>query len=364
MLTPLLIMTIPLIGQASPLAIGPETTSLETTTLETIKPPAVDRGDTVGLTAPAGALSAEQIQKATENLRGRGVAVKLAADPRRKQGYLAADDATRAADLNRLILDPEVKAIICLRGGYGSPRILDLIDYEAIRRQPKAIIGYSDITALLNAVRQRAGVVTFHGPMGREWATGKGPTPFSEKYLWPVLRPRSALMDDWGGVRPGGMKAPVALVPGSAEGILVGGNLSLISSLMGTPFELDTRDAILFIEDVAEKPFRIDRMLNQLRLAGKLRTVRGVLLGGFPGCEARDPEGDFTPEEVFKSYFGDLGVPVLADYPAGHVPDAVTLPIGARVRLDATEKTLAILESAVEGGEREGDGEGRSPGPR
>jgi muramoyltetrapeptide carboxypeptidase len=347
MLSPFLIMTIPFAAQTS---------------LETVKPPALRRGDTVGLTAPAGPLSAEQIRKAVENLKSRGVNVKLAADPKEKQGYLAADDDARAADLNRLVRDPEVKAIICLRGGYGSPRILDLIDYAAIRSQPKIIVGYSDITALLNAVRQHAGVVTFHGPMGREWATGKGPTPFSEKYLWPIFRPRSALMDDWGGARPSGMKAPTTLVGGRAEGILVGGNLSLISSLMGTPFELDTRDAVLFIEEVAEKPFRIDRMLNQLRLAGKLKAVRGVLLGGFPGCEARDPEGDFSPEELFVSYFGGLGVPVLGEYPAGHVPDGVTLPIGARVRLDATAKTLTILESAVEGGDE--DGAEQSPGPR
>jgi muramoyltetrapeptide carboxypeptidase len=250
--------------------------------------------------------------------------------------------------LNDAIRNAEVKAILCLRGGYGSPRILDQVDYESLRRQPKIIIGYSDITALLLAVRAKAGLVGFHGPMGREWSLGKGISPYSEKYFWDAFVARSSLFEDWGGERAGGMKAPTAIVEGAAEGRLAGGNLSLISSLMGTPYEIDTRGAILFVEEVQEKPFRIDRMLNQLRLAGKLKEARGILLGGFSNCDSRDPDGDLSLSEVFLDYFVPLGVPVLADFPAGHLPDQATLPMGVLVRLDATARTLTILESPVD----------------
>ncbi|MBI4601745.1 MAG: LD-carboxypeptidase [Planctomycetes bacterium] len=313
-----------------------------------LRPPALEAGGLIGLVAPASSLGAEQARAAAENLRKRGYAVRIAEGGEPSRGYLAAGDAARANAFNELLRDPEVKAIVCLRGGYGSPRILDRIDYEALRGRPKIVVGYSDITALLIALHQRTGVITFHGPMAKEWAAGRGLTPFSEKYYWEVLqRPSSPLFEDWGGRRAPDMKAPIALAEGTAEGRLVGGNLSVISSTMGTPYEIDARGAILFLEEVGEKPFRIDRMLNQLRLAGKLGQARGVVLGVFAGCDARDAEGDLSLAEVFSDYFGPLGIPVLCDYPAGHVPDQAVLPVGALVRLDATARRLSILEPAV-----------------
>jgi muramoyltetrapeptide carboxypeptidase len=315
---------------------------------ETLKSVPLRKGDTIGLVAPASPIPGDIVRAATGNLERRGFAVKLAPGAGEKRGYLAGSDATRADDLNALLRDPSVKAILCLRGGYGSPRILDRIDYDALRRDPKIIIGYSDITALLLAVQRQAGVVAFHGPMGGEWG-GRGITPFSEKYFWDAFTASSPLFADWGGERAHGMKEPTTLVPGSAEGILTGGNLSVLCSLLGTPYELDTRGAILFLEDVSERPFRIDRMLNQLRLAGKLREARGVLLGAFTSCEDPNPSSSLSLGEVFTDYFVPLGVPVLADYPAGHVPDQATLPIGVRVRLDATARKLSLLESPVSG---------------
>jgi len=328
--------------------------TMQTTGKDIVKPPELRKGDTIGLAAPAGPLSEALVRSATENLERKGYKVKLAQGSDEKRGYLAGGDKARAAAFNGLVRDPEVKAILCMRGGYGSPRILDKIDFEALRQQPKIVVGYSDITALLIAIRQRAGVVSFHGPMAREWGLNKGLTPFADKYFWEAFATESRSFADWGADRPPGMKEPMTIVEGAAEGFLVGGNLSLISSLMGTPYEIDTRESILFIEEVSEKPFRIDRMLNQLRLAGKLKQARGIVLGGFVGCEARDPEGDLSPSEIFVDYFGDLGVPVLADFPTGHIPEQVTLPIGIRVRLNATARTLTFLEPPVAARKREG----------
>jgi muramoyltetrapeptide carboxypeptidase len=311
----------------------------------TLKPPPLQKGDTVGLVAPASPLDEPVVQAAVENLRKSGYAVKLSLGYRQARGYLAASDEVRAAELNGFFADPEVKAIVCLRGGYGSPRILDRVDYDLLRRQPKILVGYSDITALLNAVHARAGLVVFHGPMGKEFAGAGGLSPFTAKYFWDVLQPSSPLAPDWG--RNGDANGMRTLAGGVAEGVLVGGNLSVVTSTLGTPYELRCQGAVLFLEEVSEKPFRIDRMLNQLRLSGKLGQLKGVLLGSFTGCQENGKD-ELELDEVFADYFKPLGVPVLAGFPAGHVADQATLPIGVRVRLDATAKKLSLLESAVE----------------
>jgi muramoyltetrapeptide carboxypeptidase len=183
--------------------------------------------------------------------------------------------------------------------------------------------------------------------MAKDWARGEGLSPFSERYFWHAFRPSSPLFEDWGGVGGSGVARPSVLVGGTAEGRLAGGNLSVICALMGTRYEIDTQGAILFLEDVGEKLFRIDRMLNQLRLAGKLGQARGLLLGRFAGCEQRD--GDVTRKEVFADYLSALGVPVLLGFPAGHVSDHATLPLGVRVRLNADTRTVTLLEAAVGG---------------
>lgn len=329
---------------------------------QTLKAPALLPGDTVGLVAPASALARARVEAAVRNIQKCGFIVRLE-HPGKRRGYLAADDEGRAAAFNRLIYNPSVKAIICLRGGYGSPRILDRIDYAALRKRPKIIVGYSDITALLIAVRQKTGLVTFHGPMGNEWGAQRGLSHFSNKYYLEALgNPATPLLEDWGGERAGGMRAPITIVGGEAEGVLVGGNLSVICSTMGTPYEIDTRDSILFLEEVAEKPFRVDRMLNQLRLAGKLQQARGILLGAFPGCQSRDAS-ELALSEVFMDYFVPLGVPVLYEFPAGHVPDHAILPLGVRMRLDARAGKLTLLEPPVQpAGDRKTAS--RTPAPR
>lgn len=311
------------------------------------KPRALSKGDSIGLVAPASPLSPEQTRLAVEQIRKRGFTV-VVADSGPRRGYLAGSDEARARALNELIRNPEIRAIFCLRGGYGSPRLLDRIDYTALANDPKAIIGYSDISALLLAVQAKSGMVSFHGPMGKEWASTRGLTPYSEKYFWDLLQGTAGeRSNDWGGERPSGMRTPWTLVGGTGEGLLTGGNLSVVCATLGTPYEIKTQGTVLFLEEVGEKIFRIDRLLNQLRLTGKLGEVRGVILGVFAGCEEREPESALTLKEVLAEYLVPLGIPVLCDFPAGHVPDQPLLPLGVRVRVDATARKLLLLEPAV-----------------
>ena len=309
-----------------------------------LKPPVLKTNETVGLIAPASPLDEASVRGAVRYLRQAGYGVKLSYGYRQAQGYLAGSDESRAAELNAMFRDPQVKAIVCLRGGYGSPRILDRIDYALLEKNPKVLVGYSDITALLNAIHAKTAMVVFHGPMAKELSEGL--TPFTSRYFWSAFQPRSALFDDWGHGLPESKSRLTTVVPGQAEGVLVGGNLSVVTCTLGTPYEIKTQGAILFLEEVSEKPYRIDRMLNHLRLSGKLAQVRGVLLCRFTNCEPA-AENDSGLETIFKDYFGELGVPVLAGFPAGHVPDQVTLPVGIRVRLDATARKLTLLESTV-----------------
>lgn len=306
-----------------------------------LKPPALKEGDTLGLAAPASPLDRARIEAAATRLRERGYKVRIGTAATKKLGFLAGSDADRVSDLHELFLDPTVRAIVCVRGGYGSPRLLDLLDMDVIRKHPKILVGYSDITALHLALQKETGLVVFHGPMAKEWSAPRGLSPFAESHYWEAFQPQSRRFARWGV----GVAKPRKLVAGIAEGRLVGGNLSVICALMGTRYEIDTTDAILFLEDVGEKLFRIDRMLNQLRLGGKLAQAKGILFGRFAACEDRD--GQITLDEIFKDYCGDLGVPVLADFPAGHVADHATLPLGVQVRLDATAGNISILESPV-----------------
>ncbi len=315
--------------------------------LAVIRAPALQKGDTIGIVAPASAMDQASAMRAVENIVRRGYKVKLSDGYLKSRGYLAGEDKMRAAELNAFFADPSVKAILCLRGGYGSPRILDRLKYDAIRKNPKILVGYSDITAILNGIHSKTGLIVFHGPMAKEFSIGQGLTPYTEKYFWPAFTPESELFDDWGGAGPRGRKYLKTISGGKAEGVLVGGNLSVLACTIGTPYETRSDDCILFLEDVSEKPFRIDRMLNQLRLSGKLGEYKGVLLGSFTNCLPLRGSG-IGLLDVFDHYFSKLGVPVLSGYAAGHQGDQVTLPIGARIRLDATAKKVSLLEAPVE----------------
>jgi muramoyltetrapeptide carboxypeptidase len=319
-------------------------------------PAALAPGDTVMFVAPAGPPERDQVMRAKQRFENRGYKVKMRDDLFDVEGYLAGTDDRRAAELMEAFTDPEVKGVLCVRGGYGVMRILDKLDYDVIRANPKLVLGFSDITALHAALNRRAGLVSLHGPgpasgLGSE----QGPTDFTEKYALQALEsgePASA----------GGAAAPsyaievppsVAKVgnfgAGKAAGRLVGGNLSLISALEGTPYAIETDGAILLIEDVNEAPYRIDRMLQQMKLAGKLDQIRGAVLGQFTTEFVREDkltdDKRFDTNGVLRQYFQDAGIPVLTNFPVGHHQQNATLPLGAEIEIDADQKTLRILKT-------------------
>jgi muramoyltetrapeptide carboxypeptidase len=315
-----------------------------------LQPPRLHDGDTIMFVAPAGDLNEERMLLAKGRLEAMGYRVKMRDDLFAADGYLAGSDERRAEELMQAFLDPQVDAIFPGTGGYGTMRIFDRLDFEKIRAHPKIVIGFSDITALHLALNRQAGLVTFHTP-NPMWGLGndEGLTPFSEEYFWKAIR-----ADD--DVRRLGYTieiprdAPqiVTMGKGKAQGRLAGGNLSMISALEGTPFAIDTRDAILVIEDVREAPYRVDRMLRQLQLAGKLQTLRGAVLGQFTRNYDREEDQmttdpRFTVDGVLRQYFEPLGIPVLMNFPVGHHPMNASLPLGAQAEIDARKGTLRIL---------------------
>jgi len=314
-------------------------------------PKRLQPGDTIMFVAPAGDLDQERILQAKSRLEARGYRVKMRKDLFAKEGYLAGTDKRRAKELMQAFCDPEVRAVFSGRGGYGTMRILDLLDYEKIRRNPKILVGFSDITGLHLALNRQAGLVTFHSPTSfwRLDSEQEGMTPFTQKYLLLATTDE----DDEGSHGytieiPEDAPQPQALGKGRARGRLVGGNLSMISALEGTPYAVDTRDAILLLEDTREAPYRIDRMLRQLQLAGKLDTLRGAVLGQFTRNYDREEDQmtedpRFTVDGVLRQYLEPLGIPVLMNYPVGHSPYNATLPLGGQVEVDADAGVLRIL---------------------
>lgn len=305
-------------------------------------------GDTVMLIAPAGPPDREQVMRFKDHIEQRGYKVKLRDDMFDVEGYLAGSDERRAEEFNEAFADPEVDGVLAVRGGYGCMRMMPLIDWEVVRKNPKLLLGYSDITAL-HAGMNKVGVVSFHGPGPASGLGSKdGPTEFTGKY---VLQAVEASPESPAGPYTVEVPKDVAEVSsfgkGKATGRLVGGNLSLISALEGTPYAIDTKDAILMIEDVNEAPYRIDRMIQQLKLAGKLDQLKGAVLGKFTEDFVREDkltdDKRYDTTGVLRQYFADLGVPVLVNFPIGHYPQNCTVPLGGEVEIDADAKTLRIL---------------------
>lgn len=309
-----------------------------------LKPRALRRGDVVGLVSPAGAVwEPDRIERAVRYLESCGYRVEVGSHAQGNHGAFAADDAGRLDDLNRMFRDPRVRGVFATRGGYGTPRLLQGVDYAAVRRDPKIVVGYSDMTALQSALFRRTGLVTFSGPLAAvEFAAG--PDPYTEERFWSLTTSRR---------RPGRLPLPegrslVPLQPGRAEGTLLGGCLSVLAGLIGTPFLPDFRDSILVLEDVHETIHRIDRMLTQLRLAGVLGKVSGIALGEFTGAVPAVPsKPSHTLAETFEAVFQGLTVPRVSGLPYGHVARKATMPFGIRARLDARRGTLEFLEAAV-----------------
>ena len=313
-----------------------------------MKPARLEPGMTVGLVTPASnAPENEQLQAAIELVQSLGFDARPAPNLFRRTQYLAGTDAQRAADLNGMFADPEVDAIFCVRGGYGSGRLLRGLDYEVIRANPKVLMGYSDITALLNSIHLHTGLITFHGPMAGENFSAYTLDQYRRILIEPAAEVRIGEPPPFEN-SPGVVERTNRLTPivrGTAEGRLMGGNLSLLVTLMGTPYEPQFDDAILFLEDVFESPYSVDRMLTHLWLSGKLERLSGVVLGKFTDD---DYDGNtFSMEEVLWNRFGPLGLPTLRGLMIGHVEDQTVVPVGARARLDVDAGILTLLEPAV-----------------
>ncbi len=295
------------------------------------KPAPLRRGDVIGVVSPAAAVDEGRLHAGVRVLEQAGFRVRLGAATLKKSGYLAGTDRERLADLDQMFQSADVKAIMASRGGYGSGRLLPLIDPTLARSQPKIFVGHSDLTFLLNDLLQRAELVTFHGPL----VAGLNEHADAASTLLAMLS----------GDRVGWHQPAQAVIqPGMAEGVLVGGSLSVIVSLLGTAWALQTRDRLLFLEDVNEKPYRVDRMLTQLRQAGVLDGVAGVIFGEMVGCTAGENER-VTVRDVIAEAFASAEYPVAFGLPSGHGMGTLTLPLGVRARL-AGER-LTLLESPV-----------------
>lgn len=299
-------------------------------------------GDTIGLIAPSSPTSLENIEKAKKTINDMGFKVKMGKSPYERYGYLSGSDEIRANDINNMFKDTEVDAIICLRGGYGTPRILDLIDCGIIRENPKIFVGYSDITALHIAFTQISNLVTYHGPMVTSDIIGNF-SDFSKDSLFNMIMNTKRVEKI---ANPQGEEI-LTIKGGIAEGSIIGGNLSLIVATIGTPYEIDVKDKILFIEEIGEEPYSIDRMLNQLRLSGKLQEASGIIFGDFKGCESKKHDESLTLEQVITDLVKEAGKPTIFNLKAGHCEPMLTLPFGIKARLDADKGELLILEDSV-----------------
>ena len=321
------------------------------------KAKALKPGDTIMFVAPSRTPERNPTLLAKKRLKEMGFKVVLPDGVFEKEGYLAGTDQRRADELMKAFTDDEVDAIFPVTGGFGTTRILDDLDYEVISKNPKLLIGFSDITGLHLAIHKKTGLITFHSPnpdfglgtpenlsrFSRDWferailrdryQKSNGYLISVRDYLSPSLPAKDQLV------------SPKTMVRGTARGRLIGGNLSLIAALIGTPFEIETEGRILFIEDIGEAPYRVDRMLSTLKLANKLSNLAGVVLGKFTYRSDQDTsiEGR-SIETVLADYFSGLGIPVIEDFPVGHHRFNATLPIGAKCEIDANQKTIRLLE--------------------
>ena len=316
-----------------------------------IKPRRLSPGDTVGIVSPASAtFQSVDVQIAQESLEALGLKVKLGAHMMERHGYLAGDDKARAADINRFFEDRSIAAVHPIRGGWGSTRLLPYLDFDRIRDNPKIIVGYSDITALLLSIQAKTGLVTFHGPI----ALGRWDT-WSVDYVKRVLfgtepvtfEPKRDLNPDRNSLVQTEFRVQT-ITPGTARGRLLGGNLTVLTTIVGSGYLPDWDGAILFTEDVHEEPYRIDRMLTQLKLSGALSKIKGFIFGGCSECTPGEGSyGGLTLEEIFDDHIKPLGIPAWQGAMIGHQQPQWTLPEGIQVEIDATAGTIRELELPV-----------------
>jgi muramoyltetrapeptide carboxypeptidase len=302
-----------------------------------IKPRRLQVGDTIGLINPAAFNYEKEVQPFFKVIEKLGLKVKLGEHFYDRYGYLAGKDADRAADVNAAFADREVQAIFTGMGGWGCNRILPLLDYNMIRNNPKIIMGFSDITALLLAIYAKTNIITFHGPLGvSSWS------PFTIDYVKQVLFDgESITMQNTGTIKV------ETISSGKARGKLIGGNLSVLAATVGSAYLPAWENSILFVEEVGEEVYRIDRMLTQLKLAGILDRISGFVFGQCTKCEAEKPQESLTLSQVLSDHIRPLRIPAWYGSMVGHIRDKFTLPIGLQVEIDADSGTIRLLESAV-----------------
>ncbi len=302
--------------------------------IKAVFPPRLVPGDTIGVVSPASTPNPDRLNAGIDYLKKKGYNIFTGSHVDKKTGYLAGSDSERVNDLNNMISNPDIDAIICSRGGYGCGRIVSQLDYHTIAQNPKPLVGYSDITTLNLALFAHCNLVSYSGPMVAV-EMGKGIHPFTEKWFWKVMNDPypHTLHSDSGRV----------LQSGKAQGRLLGGCLALVNHALHTPFCPDFSGSILFLEDIGEDLYRIDRYMAQLKNAGILDSIAGLLLGEFIDCQ--DSEDTFVVQDIIERYTRDLHVPILTDFPYGHGDIKFTLPVGAMVELDADKKSLNLLET-------------------
>ncbi len=312
--------------------------------MKIIKPKRLAKGDVIGIVSPASSPDdLSTIESGVKYLESLGYRAEVGKNVGKVHGYLAGSTEDRLEDLHAMFKNKDIKAVFCVRGGYGSTRMLDKIDYNLIKRNPKIFVGYSDISALQLAFFTKTGLVTFAGPMVSIDFSGEV-SKYTEEIFWSLITTNKS----YGKISlPDGEKVST-LKKGKFKGRILGGNLALLSSLVGTDYLPDMKDRILFIEEIGELPYRIDRMLNQLRLSKVLHHVKGVVLGAFIDCNETDPtKRTLALGEVIEDYFGSLKVPVVYNFKHGHVKDNVTIPLGIMFKLDASRNYIEIAEGAV-----------------
>jgi muramoyltetrapeptide carboxypeptidase len=336
------------IGLSSFIAPVAFSSELNTSTYKALIPKHLSEGDTIGIISPASnKFESEPYEIAVETFKAMGLKVKLGKHVNSHYGHLAGTDEERAEDLNNMFEDPEVDAIIALRGGSGAARILDKIDYENIAKNPKIFIGYSDITALHMAIYSKTGLVTFHGPMGvSAW------NKFSYDIFREILFDKGSYLfenpTDTGDNLVQVKNRIRTITSGKAEGVLLGGNLSVLTGIMGSDYLPNWKNKILYLEEVGEKIYAIDRMMSQLKLAGVLDKISGFVFGKCSDCDpGGSGYGSLTLEEVMDHYIKPLGIPAYSGAMFGHVDDNSTIPNGINAAIDGDKGTITMLSPAV-----------------
>lgn len=298
------------------------------------------KGDTIGIIAPASCTTYEKVLEAKKNIEDMGYQVILGECTKKQWYSYAGTDEERAEEINSFFADKNIDAIICMRGGYGSNRLIELLDFEIIKRNSKIFVGYSDITTLHIALNEKANLITFHGPMAVSNFTGNYNRDTYENFI--EILSNSKYEQSIKNIT----KELKVLNEGRAKGKLVGGNLATLIATLGTEYDLDYNGKILFLEEIGEKTYKIDRFLNQLKKHGVFEKIEGLVLGDFKNC-IQDSEKDMTLLEVFQNYFKELKKPVIYNFESGHSEPMLTLPLGAICEIDTYNKEIKVLERVV-----------------